>query len=169
MSFETSLSFRPITRDKFLRHKRACERFVFTRLSSSWQDTTKKTDCGLARCVFLPAAIFIVMLNKQRQEIASRHRSKKHNYVVSSCCLTVAGEFYWQKVKTPGKSPAPRWHHTVAVKSPGTLVLFGGFRSSSVRFNDLWLLDTKSDKWSQPPPGITDETEDGAIWSNMRS
>ena len=75
----------------------------------------------------------------------------------------VAGEFYWQKIKTTGRSPAPRWHHTVAVKSPSTLVLFGGFRSSSVRFNDLWLLDTKSDKWSQPPPGITEETEDGTI------
>lgn len=78
-------------------------------------------------------------------------------YVASS----VAGEFYWQKVKTSGRSPAPRWHHTVAVKSPSTLVLFGGFRSSSVRFNDLWLLDTKGDKWSQPQPAITEETEDG--------
>ncbi len=77
---------------------------------------------------------------------------------------TPAGEFYWQKVKTSGISPAPRWHHTVAVKAPSTLVLFGGFRSSSVRFNDLWLLDTKSDKWSQPPPGTTEESEDGKLF-----
>ncbi|CAM9257232.1 unnamed protein product, partial [Sphacelaria rigidula] len=73
------------------------------------------------------------------------------------------GEFYWQKVKTPGRCPAARWHHAVAVRSPTTLVLFGGFRSSSIRFNDLWLLDTKGDKWSQPPPGITEEAEDGVI------
>lgn len=85
-------------------------------------------------------------------------------FVLSGASLvvtSVAGEFYWQKVKTSGRSPAPRWHHTVAVKPPSTLVLFGGFRSSSVRFNDLWLLDTKGDKWSQPQPGITDETDDG--------
>lgn len=81
---------------------------------------------------------------------------------------TLAGEFYWQKVKTSGISPAPRWHHTVAVKAPSTLVLFGGFRSSSVRFNDLWLLDTKSDKWSQPPPGATEESEDGKILVSQR-
>lgn len=75
-----------------------------------------------------------------------------------------AGEFYWQKVKTPGRCPAARWHHAVAVRSPTTLVLFGGFRSSSIRFNDLWLLDTKGDKWSQPPPGITEEAEDGELY-----
>lgn len=75
--------------------------------------------------------------------------------------LNAAGEFYWQKVKTAGRCPAPRWHHTVAVRAPATLVLFGGFRSSSVRFNDLWLLDTKGDKWSQPQPGMTEEAEDG--------
>lgn len=40
-------------------------------------------------------------------------------------------------------------------------MLFGGFRSSSVRFNDLWLLDTKGEKWSQPQAGITEEMEDG--------
>lgn len=81
-----------------------------------------------------------------------------HAFFVSSA---KAGEFYWQKVKTTGRSPAPRWHHTVAVRPPSTLVLFGGFRSSSLRFNDLWLLDTKGDKWSQPPPGMTEEAEDG--------
>lgn len=75
--------------------------------------------------------------------------------------VDAAGEFYWQKIKPAGRCPAPRWHHTVAVRATTTLVLFGGFRSSSVRFNDLWLLDTKGDKWSQPQPGMTEEAEDG--------
>lgn len=77
---------------------------------------------------------------------------------------TSAGEFYWQKITTQGRCPAARWHHTVAVRVPTTLVLFGGFRSSSIRFNDLWLLDTKGDKWSQPQPGVSEETEDGESW-----
>lgn len=64
-------------------------------------------------------------------------------------------------MKIAGRSPSPRWHHTVAVLAPSTLVLFGGFRSSSIRFNDLWLLDTKTDKWSQPQPGMTEEADDG--------
>lgn len=65
-----------------------------------------------------------------------------------------------------GRCPLPRWHHTVALSSPSTLVMFGGFHSSSIRFNDMWLLDTKDAKWdkgqwSQPPPGVTEEKEDG--------
>ena len=34
------------------------------------------------------------------------------------------------------------------------IILFGGFRSSGVRYNDVWILDTVSEEWSQPHAGV---------------
>ncbi|CAM9944324.1 unnamed protein product [Discosporangium mesarthrocarpum] len=87
--------------------------------------------------------------------------------------MSNAGEFYWQKVKPPPSSgsgqkwPAPRWFHSASVYAKTNLVVFGGFFSSGVRFNDLWILDTSNgDRWSQPQPGQTDEGEDG-VWMRI--
>ncbi len=30
-------------------------------------------------------------------------------------------------------------------------------------YNDVWVLDTKTDTWTQPHPGITEEMDDGTI------
>ncbi|CAM9266952.1 unnamed protein product [Chrysoparadoxa australica] len=73
------------------------------------------------------------------------------------------GEFYWQKVPLQGKGPKARWHHSAAVHNNTVIVVFGGFQSSSVRYNDIWMLDTQGDKWSQPPAGVTEETDDGSL------
>eukprot|EP00953_Heterococcus_sp_UTEX-ZZ885_P008452 5072-Heterococcus_DN1.PRE.1 len=74
-------------------------------------------------------------------------------------------EFYWQKINSgAARGPRARWHHSAAVHSDTTIIVFGGFQSSSVRYNDLWLLDTSAgDKWSQPLPGLTEELEEGVV------
>ncbi|KAH8072714.1 hypothetical protein JL721_3359 [Aureococcus anophagefferens] len=44
-----------------------------------------------------------------------------------------------------------------------TMLVFGGFSADKVSryFNDLWLYDTKSEKWSQPPPAETVPDQSG--------
>ncbi|RYG67120.1 hypothetical protein EON64_08180, partial [archaeon] len=71
-------------------------------------------------------------------------------------------EFYWSKVESPGRCPEPRSHHTTVVYG-NKIILFGGFRSSSVRYNDVWILDTTNDEWSQPHVGITETKSDGEV------
>ncbi|KAH8084959.1 hypothetical protein JL720_7667 [Aureococcus anophagefferens] len=76
--------------------------------------------------------------------------------------------FYWSKVPAGdgGAAPAPRWHHTAHMYNDRTMLVFGGFSADKVSryFNDLWLYDTKSEKWSQPPPA---ETPRGAHASTL--
>lgn len=73
--------------------------------------------------------------------------------------------FYWSKVPTDdgGLVPAPRWHHTAHMYNERTMLVFGGFSADKVSryFNDLWLYDTKSEKWSQPPPAETIPDQSG--------
>ena len=75
--------------------------------------------------------------------------------------------FFWSKVPVaPGGKgpPEPRSHHTATVW--GTKILyFGGFRSSSIRYNDLWILDTDNnkDEWNQPFNGATETKADGEV------
>lgn len=71
-------------------------------------------------------------------------------------------DFYWTKLDLPGRIPEPRSHHSAIVY--GTkIIFFGGFRSSSIRYNDVWILDTANDEWSQPHVGITETKADGEI------
>ncbi|KAK7241082.1 dynein light chain binding protein [Aureococcus anophagefferens] len=73
--------------------------------------------------------------------------------------------FYWSKVPAGdgGAAPAPRWHHTAHMYNDRTMLVFGGFSADKVSryFNDLWLYDTKSEKWSQPPPAETVPDQSG--------
>jgi N-acetylneuraminic acid mutarotase len=70
-------------------------------------------------------------------------------------------EFYWSKLEPSGsKLPGARYKHTTAVLDD-KIIVFGGFLDSSKRFNDVWIFDTKSGQWSQPPPGQTETLEDG--------
>ena len=76
-----------------------------------------------------------------------------------------SNDFYWTQVKNTGQGrwPEPRSHHTAVALSATKMLVFGGFRSSSIRYNDVWLLDTATDEWSQPPPGITETKFDGEV------
>lgn len=76
---------------------------------------------------------------------------------------TSSNEFYWTKVPNSGRWPEPRSNHTATAISPTKMLIFGGFRSSSVRYNDVWILDTSTDEWSQPAPGVTEVRPDGEV------
>ena len=73
-----------------------------------------------------------------------------------------SAEFYWSKIDNPGRNPEPRSHHTTVVYG-NKIILFGGFRSSSIRYNDVWILDTTNDEWSQPVVGITETKNEGEV------
>jgi dynein heavy chain len=71
-------------------------------------------------------------------------------------------EFYWSKIETSGRSPEPRSDHTAVVFNGTKMLVFGGFRSTNVRYQDVWILDSATDEWSQPQPGMT-EMKDGDV------
>jgi dynein heavy chain len=73
-----------------------------------------------------------------------------------------SNEFYWKKVENAGKLPEPRSHHTTILYK-NKIILFGGFRSSSIRYQDVWILDTTNDEWSQPLIGVTETKADGEV------
>jgi len=73
-------------------------------------------------------------------------------------------EFYWTKIENNnGRAPEPRSHSTMVVYKNTKIILFGGFRSSSIRYNDVWILDTTNDEWSQPHAGVTETKPDGEV------
>ena len=56
----------------------------------------------------------------------------------------------WKQPKIGSNEvPAPRWHHT-CTRFENKLVVFGGFQDDAKRLNDVWVLDTRAYKWSQP-------------------
>ena len=63
----------------------------------------------------------------------------------------------WVKVApTGGNVPPPRYKHTATVVGESRLLIFGGFASSSTRYSDVWVLNTKKQTWHQPiPPAYT--------------
>jgi len=73
-----------------------------------------------------------------------------------------SSDFYWKKIESSGRQPEPRSHHTTIVYG-NRIILFGGFKSSSIRFNDVWILDTTTDEWSQPHIGVTETKPDGEV------
>jgi dynein heavy chain len=86
---------------------------------------------------------------------------------------TSSAEFYWSKVEANGRLPEPRSNHTTVVYG-NKVILFGGFRNSSTRYNDIWILDTSTDEWSQPHVGLTETKSDGEVifkrvWSDVPS
>lgn len=73
-----------------------------------------------------------------------------------------SSDVYWTKIEVNGKWPEPRSHHSAVVYG-SKIIFFGGFRSSNMRYNDIWILDTTTDEWSQPHPGITETKPDGEV------
>jgi len=62
-------------------------------------------------------------------------------------------EYYWNKVTEQNTIlPCSRWHHSANAVGDGRIIIFGGFSSSKTQkyLNDIWILDTKTDKWLLP-------------------
>ena len=73
-------------------------------------------------------------------------------------------EFYWTKLSPAStKLPDVRSHHTATVYGGNKILIFGGFKNSSTRYNDVWIFDTENNDWSQPYPGQTEVKPDGEI------
>lgn len=45
----------------------------------------------------------------------------------------------------------PRAHHAACAIGPDKLFIFGGYYSTSQRFNDVFILRTTDFKWAHPP------------------
>ena len=74
-------------------------------------------------------------------------------------------EFYWSKVEnSSGRCPEPRSDHTAIVYNNTKMLVFGGFRSSHTRYQDVWILDSATDEWSQPLPGTTEVKDNEVIF-----
>jgi dynein heavy chain len=80
-----------------------------------------------------------------------------------------SSEYFWSKIEPAAgaKWPEARSHHTAVVFEDGgaspKIIIFGGFRSSSIRYNDVWILDTATDSWEQPRAGLTETKSDGSV------
>jgi len=75
-------------------------------------------------------------------------------------------EYFWSRVESSAANarfPEPRSHHSTVVFQNNKILLFGGFRSSAIRYNDVWILDTATDEWSQPHVGVTETRPDGEV------
>lgn len=66
-------------------------------------------------------------------------------------------DVYFTKIENTGgvgsRWPEPRSNHSAVVYNGYKIILFGGFRSSNIRYNDLWIYDTNINEWSQPHVG----------------
>ena len=78
-----------------------------------------------------------------------RDRASPNNDVYT--LKQIASEFTWSKEKPRGDAPLPRAHHASCDLPKDRLLIFGGYYSSTQRFNDVYILDLPSMTWSQPP------------------
>ena len=66
-------------------------------------------------------------------------------------CLKMQNDaFVWKKIECGGDKPLPRWRHSATIVDGTSILIFGGFHSSTNRFNDIHVFDTISLTWSQP-------------------
>ena len=70
-------------------------------------------------------------------------------------------DFEWVKPDTTGTTPQPRWRHTATVFDQNKVLIFGGFHSSTNRFNDVHIFDTITRSWEQPINDQSDFTPRG--------
>ena len=107
---------------------------------------------------------------------ATAHGARDAATTTTTTTRSDPSQFYWEKMPSQeGNQPAPRWHHT-ANMFEDKMIVFGGFSGSKAYryYNDIWLLDTKTDKWSQPPPAATSTSDEGEVslkrpWPNCPS
>jgi dynein heavy chain len=72
-----------------------------------------------------------------------------------------ASELEWSRADQDDDVPGPRWKHSACMVDEINLMIFGGFHSSTNRFNDVWYFNTVSMTWSQPMPDQTEFTPRG--------
>ena len=73
----------------------------------------------------------------------------------------VGDDFHWLVPHSTGTPPPPRWRHSTVVWEKTKIIFFGGFFSSSCRYNDVWVFNTISLDWSQPVEPASSFDADG--------
>jgi dynein heavy chain len=63
-------------------------------------------------------------------------------------------EHEWCRLSLEG-GPAARWRHSACLIESTQILLFGGFSSSTTRFNDVWVFNTVTMEWWQPVEGAS--------------
>ncbi|GMH98843.1 hypothetical protein TrLO_g14194 [Triparma laevis f. longispina] len=61
-----------------------------------------------------------------------------------------SAEMEFTSLDLPGTKPPPRWRHTASVIDSNQILIFGGFASSTQRYNDAWVFNTVTMEWWQP-------------------
>jgi len=146
--------------------------YLFGGVSVSKTNNNSTTDDSAADVDLLLNDINDEQENKSKQ----RRRQRSTGPMNDMYRLDLSGggspdsDLYWSKIDISNESPPARWQHTANfVESSNSLIVFGGFgvsestRSSadkSVRLNDVWSFDVKSEAWSDPQPtgSIIDES-----------
>ena len=81
------------------------------------------------------------------------------------------GIIEWTRVapdEVQGAFPAPRWRHTATAISKTQLLVFGGFRDSTTRLNDLHVYDHANKTWTQPVSALPPVAGEGAHFRRVK-
>lgn len=70
----------------------------------------------------------------------------------------------WQKLESVSPVP-PRWRHTATAISRSQLLVFGGFHTSQLRLNDVWVFDMNTKTWVSPVVPMAATGEAAALFS----
>ena len=81
------------------------------------------------------------------------------------------GTIEWTRIgadEVTGAFPAPRWRHTATAISKTQLLVFGGFRDSTTRLNDLHVYDHANKTWTQPVSAMPPAAGEGAHFRRVK-
>jgi hypothetical protein len=81
------------------------------------------------------------------------------------------GIIEWTRIapdEVQGAFPAPRWRHTATAISKTQLLIFGGFRDSTTRLNDLHVYDHANKTWTQPVSALPPVAGEGAHFRRVK-
>ena len=81
------------------------------------------------------------------------------------------GIIEWTRIaqdEVQGTFPAPRWRHTATAISKTQLLIFGGFRDSTTRLNDLHVYDHANRTWTQPVSALPPVAGEGAHFRRVK-
>ena len=81
------------------------------------------------------------------------------------------GQIQWSRVDpadVQGAFPQPRWRHTATAISKTQILVFGGFRDSTTRLNDLHVYDHAAKTWSQPVSAMPPAAGEGAHFRRVK-
>ena len=81
------------------------------------------------------------------------------------------GSIEWTRIgadEVQGAFPAPRWRHTATAISKTQLLIFGGFRDSTTRLNDLHVYDHANRTRTQPVSAMPPVAGEGAHFRRVK-